>query len=145
MNYFVILIVAIAGAGLSVQAAANAELRVHFGNALPAAVISFVIGLIGLIAVTSISGAWSWSVSFKDVPWWAWIGAILGAFFLVVSAYFVRSLGTTLFFAIIIASQLGMALFIDHLGLFGQVKQELTIIRFFGASLLVLGALLIKL
>ena len=108
------------------------------------ALVSFAVGLAGLVIVALATGSFLPSGSIKEVPWWGWIGGLLGAFFMTVSAYSVRNLGTTFFFAVIIASQLAMALLIDHYGLFGQIKNEITVIRAIGFSMLIAGTLLIK-
>lgn len=144
MNYLLITLVALSGAGLSVQAVVNAQMRQYVGHSISTAVISFLVGLAVLVIAMLAVGATPSSNSLKQMPWWGWIGGLLGAIFITVSAYSVRSLGTTLFFGIVIASQLTAALLIDHYGLFGQVKDEISIPKIIGIALLAAGTIVIK-
>jgi transporter family-2 protein len=141
----IVIITALGGMGLSIQAAINARLRVDLGHPLWAGVTNFTVGLLALLAVTALlrvpvpdMGA------VRSAPGWVWIGGLIGASFVVISAFFVREIGVAGFLGIAIAGQLLGSLILDHLGLFGLTVQPISMLRVVGAVGLVVSAYLVK-
>jgi transporter family-2 protein len=142
-NLYVVLAV-LAGAGLAAQVVVNAELRATTQSALWAAVISFFVGLAGLLLVTAAvreplaTGGWA------RAPWWSWTGGLLGAVYIGLAAPLARQLGAALLLALVIAGQVITSILIDHYGMFGAPVHRLSAGRIIGASLLVAGVALIR-
>ena len=80
-----------------------------------------------------------------DAPWWAWVGGILGAFYVTSSIVVAPRLGSAAFFGILVAAQLVMSVLIDRYGLLGYAKHETSPGRLVGVVLLVTGAVLVRL
>jgi transporter family-2 protein len=142
-NLYVLLAIT-AGAGLAVQVVFNAELRATTQSALWAAIIQFLIGLAGLAVAASV---WREPLATADwgrAPWWTWIGGLLGAAYIVLSAALARQLGVALLLALVIAGQVIISVLIDHFGWFGAPVHRLSLARALGATLLVAGVALIR-
>jgi len=144
VRYLPYLLGIIAGFGLSVQVGMNAQLRRTLHNANTAALISFLVGTVGLIALLLVTRAEVPSRdSFATVPLWAWFGGLLGAFYVATSTVVASQLGTTSLLALALLGQLATALVIDHFGWLGLPEHPITLIRLAGVGLLGAGVWLI--
>lgn len=132
------------GVAMSTQAAVNTKLSTYVGN-VPAAFISFATGTIALFVFVLLSGA---SVSdlwkAKDAPLIAWIGGVLGVFFVLVMINAVPRIGVALSFSLAIAGQMLTSLVIDHFGLFGVTERSIGVMRVLGVLLIVAGVIIIR-
>ena len=144
VRYLPYLLGIVAGFGLSVQVGMNAQLRRTLHNANTAALISFLVGTVGLIALLLVTRAEVPSRdSFATVPLWAWFGGLLGAFYVATSTVVASQLGTTSLLALALLGQLATALVIDHFGWLGLPEHPITLIRLAGVGLLGAGVWLI--
>lgn len=144
VRYLPYLLGIVAGFGLSVQVGMNAQLRRTLQNANTAALISFLVGTVGLIALLLVTRAEVPSRdSFATVPLWAWFGGLLGAFYVATSTVVASQLGTTSLLALALLGQLATALVIDHFGWLGLPEHPITLIRLAGVGLLGAGVWLI--
>ncbi len=134
-----------AGAALSIQAPINAVLSGGVGHPLWATVISFSVGLIGLLLVGAVIRAPLPVLSVAGaLPWWAWIGGLMGAIYVASSIVVVPKLGAATLVALVVAGQMLTSLALDHFGAFGLQEQGLTVWRACGALLLIAGVVLIR-
>ncbi|MCR5863653.1 DMT family transporter [Flavobacterium sp. J372] len=79
-----IILAFLAGAFLPFQAGMNSKLAKTGGSPVHASMISFAIGVIALvmyIVLTSQNVSWK---GLKDAPAYAWLGGVLGAFYVTV-------------------------------------------------------------
>ena len=76
-------------------------------------------------------------------PWWALIGGVLGAFYVMVALLTVRTLGLSALTAVVVSGQLAIAVLVDRFGLLGISKQHIGAPRIAGLVLLVLGVVLV--
>src|SRR6187551_2518258 len=144
VRYLPYLLGIVAGFGLSVQVGMNAQLRRTLHNANTAALISFLVGTVGLIALLLVTRAEVPSRdSFATVPLWAWFGGLLGAFYVATSTVVASQLGTTSLLALALLGQLATALVIDHFGWLGLPEHPITLVRLAGVALLGAGVWLI--
>jgi len=140
-----ITIAMIAGAALSLQAPINAVLAKGTGHPLWAAAISFGVGLIALLMVGAASRTPLPMLSTTGaLPWWAWVGGMMGAFYVASAIFVIPKLGAGTLVALVVAGQMLTALLLDHFGAFGLQEQGVTIWRAAGAVLLVAGVVLIR-
>jgi len=138
-----IVMVALAGGFVGVQAPINARLGRQVGS-LQAATVSFLVGSIALLAIAGLSsGGLSPISNIGKAPWWALIGGLLGAFYVTVALITVRTLGASALTALVVAGQLSVAVAVDRFGLFGIAKQHIAASRVLGLVLLLAGVVLV--
>lgn len=132
------------GVGLALQVGFNSQLRTRFGHPVPAAITNFVVGLACLLALAVASGVAVPSRSLAaEVPWWGWLGGLMGAIYIAATASHAPKLGATGWLAAIIGGQVLGALVLDHYGLVGFSRQPIGPLRLLGAGLLILGVVLV--
>jgi transporter family-2 protein len=141
LNY--VILTAVAGVLIPVQALLNARLGSYLSGPLSAAFVNFAVGLSVLagyllILRTTVPSA----AQMAAAPAWAWLGGVLGAFFVTVSTLSVIKLGAAGMISIIIAGQLIASILLDHYGVL-HAAQPITAMRVLGAVLLLAGAYLI--
>lgn len=138
-----VLLAVAAGGFVGMQAPVNARLARQIGS-LQAATVSFLVGTVALLLIAGISSGGLSSIAHAGrAPWWALIGGLLGAFFVLVALLTVRTLGVSGLTAIVVASQLAVAVAIDRFGLFGIAKQHIAAPRVIGLVLLLVGVVLV--
>ena len=138
------LLAGLAGAIIPLQALINAHLGRAIGGTLWAATTSFAVGTLALIAYSS-SFATSGVLinqAISTLPWWAWIGGILGAFFVASTIVVVTEIGAAGMVSIVIMGQLVSAVLLDHYGIL-HAAQPASFSRIMGVVLLMAGVLLI--
>lgn len=144
--YLYILLAVVAGAMMPTQAATNNKMAVVLGNnPILAAFISFFIGTVALFVYVLASGTPLGDIApAKNAPPIAWVGGILGAFFVTATVTLVPRLGVALTFSLIIAGQMIVTLIIDHYGLLGVPVKEISFARIGGILLITAGVILIR-
>lgn len=134
---------ATAGALLPLQALINARLGTGLRGAEWAATVNFAVGTVALVAFQTLRGAtWPTPGMMSQLPAWAWVGGLLGAFFVTTGALAAPRLGAALFVALLVAGQMASALLLDHFGVLHD-RTPVTRERLAGAVLLVAGVALI--
>jgi len=132
------------GFGLTLQIAMNSKLRTVVQNANTAALISFLVGTMGLIVLLAITRT---PVPAREtlgsVPLWAWFGGLMGAFYVAISTVVASQLGTAALLGLALSGQLAMALVVDHYGWLGMPEHPITLTRLAGVALLGLGVWLV--
>ena len=139
-----ILLVFIAGGLVALQAPTNAMLAKAGGSAILAALISFSVGTVALLAVWAASGNRPGTAAFAGLPWYAWIGGLYGAVFVAVAAYAAPKIGVASLITIGIAGQIAMALWLDHVGAMGLPREPIGLGRVMGAVLVIAGVVLVR-
>lgn len=133
-----------AGVVLIVQVGVNTTLRNALGAPVTAALVSFLVGSVGLIVFLWLTRAtWPARAQWGAIPWWAWFGGILGAFYVVSTIIAGPRLGAAALLALIVLGQLVTSLLVDHFGWLGFPQHSVTALRLLGALLLFGGVLLI--
>jgi transporter family-2 protein len=132
------------GIGLVVQVGMNSTLRSILGSPILAALISFAVGSVALAGLFALMRTPLPERSqLAAVPAWAWLGGILGAFYVAASVIVGPRLGAATLLALVVLGQLGTSLIVDHFGWLGFPQHPLTLMRLSGAALLFSGVLLI--
>lgn len=132
---------------LPLQPGINAQLRTHLESPFAAALVSFGVGTMTLLAVTLTTGRLPLALfgRLDEVPWWAWTGGLIGAAFVTTSIVLAPRLGATLLVGAVVCGQLVGSLVIDHFGLVGYRGSPITWGRLVGVALLVAGVLVVQL
>jgi transporter family-2 protein len=135
----------VAGFLLPVQAGVNAELRTALGHPLAAALVSFVVGLVGLFGLAlSLQAPVPLAEAWARSAWWHWTGGLLGAAYVVATIVLAPKLGAATLIAAVVAGQMLTSLVLDQYALAGFPLHPATAARFLGAALIVGGVILIQ-
>ena len=145
MNHAPAMLLAIVvGALLPLQVAMNMTLRPWFRDPVVAALPNFLVGMAALAAyMVLVRAKLPSAASLVQVPWWAWLGGLIGASYIIATLELGPKLGAALLLALILAGQMTASLVVDHFGLLGFPEHPINVPRLAGAVLLVVGALLI--
>ena len=142
--YLLLPLSVLVGFSLASQAGINAQLRLALSSPMQAAFISFFIGTIILGVIVFIQGEpWFKPNSLVTLPWWVWLGGLLGAFNIAMSIYLAPKLGALVLAVSIVCGQVIASLALDQQGWFGYPKIDISINRVIGALLLIAGLFLV--
>lgn len=145
MNSLAAGLVVLAGIGLSVQVAMNARLREAVQSPVLSALISFAVGgfVLTLLAFSGIFGRGRLT-HFGALPWWAWCGGLMGAFYVTMALVSLPRIGSAAVVACTVGGQMAAALVLDYFGWLGVPRAPLNATRVLGALLLFAGVLLLQ-
>jgi transporter family-2 protein len=139
----------LAGAGLPVQAAVNARLRTDLEAPFAAATVSFLVATVSMLAVLAVlvvTGRTTPTASgLAAMPWWGWLGALVGAAYVTVSLLAVPAVGAAPTVALTVAGQQIASAVVDHNGMLRLPRRPVTRARLLGVGTLLAGAVLIQL
>jgi len=96
-----------------------------------------------LAAVMMIAARGGHLNAWQNVPWYALTAGALGLVIVGTIGYTVPRLGLTMAFTVIVASQLVVAVMLDHFGLLGAAVRTLDLTRITGLIFLILGVWLV--
>lgn len=145
MHALWIIVAVVAGALLPVQAAMNARAAGSLGSSAGASLFNFLIGLAVLTAVCVVGrvpipdGA-----AVRAMPWWAWVGGVIGAGFVGSALYLSPRLGVVVFLAAITLGQLAASVLIDQFGWLGMPVRAMTPGRWAGVGLVLAGVACVR-
>jgi transporter family-2 protein len=109
----------IGGAMIAAQAPVNARLRAVLGSQFGSAAVSFAIGLVLLLGAMVVAGQTGGLAAAGSGPWWAYLGGLFGAVFVVATLVASPRIGVTVTFVAVIAGQIILSSLIDRYGWFG--------------------------
>jgi bacterial/archaeal transporter family-2 protein len=134
----------VAGFGITLQVGMNSRLRTLLQSANTAALVSFMVGTLALATLFVVTRVPVPDRSvISSVPWWAWLGGLMGAFYVAISTVVASQLGTASLLALGLLGQLSLALAADHYGWMGLPEHPVTLTRLAGVALLAAGVWLI--
>ena len=136
------LITVFAGIGIPIMVALNAGLGSRLQSPVAAAVILFAVGFVISVAILLVADP---PVMPKTLPSaYYFSGGLFVAFYvLAVTAISPRiGVGNTVFF--VLMGQIISATFIDHFGLFGVIKINISFPRLVGLTLMTIGVILAR-
>jgi transporter family-2 protein len=87
--------------------------------------------------------AWFKGNSLASIPWWAWLGGVLGAFNIAMSIFLAPKLGALVLAISIVVGQIVASLVLDQNGWLGYPKIDITLNRVIGALFVVVGLILV--
>jgi transporter family-2 protein len=146
---FAVLLSFLAGVGVAIQSRVNGELGLALNNGSLAALVSFGSGLIllllalvvwrpGRVGLSQVRSA----LKQRILPWWAILGGVAGAFFVLSQGLVGGIIGVALFSVAIVTGQTLGSVVIDSRGLFGVTKVPLTPPRLIGAVVVLVGVMI---
>jgi transporter family-2 protein len=139
---FAVLIMAVVGGCIALQAPINAGLGKHTGS-FAAATVSFAVGTILLGAIVAVSGNAGGISEAAHVNWYLLLGGALGAAYVFSALVLVSQIGAGAVAAATVTGQLTTSVILDRIGFLGLDRQPLTASRVAGVVLLLAGTYLI--
>ncbi|RZJ91302.1 MAG: DMT family transporter [Brevundimonas sp.] len=136
--------VVLAGGATALQAPTNAKMMGAVGSPVNAAFVSFAVGTAALGILAVILQARPDMVAARALPWYAWVGGLYGAIFVVAAAWGVPRLGVALTITLMVAGQLLIGLILDHFGAFGTTAHPLNLGRVAGVALVIVGVVMVR-
>lgn len=145
MTIGLVLLALAAGTSFAVQAAVNSSLAKGLGGEpIVATLVSFSVGTLLLLAVTSARGGLLQVLAqVPKQPVWMLTGGALGCIALFSTVYLTPRLGLANMLMLIIFAQLSAAVALDHSGWLGLLQQSITPVRLLGLGLMLAGVLLV--
>jgi transporter family-2 protein len=141
---FWIIMASLSGAFLPIQAGLNAKLGKAGGSPVYASMISFLVGtgaLVFYIVLTNQPISWS---GLKEAPLHAWVGGLLGAFYVTVIILSFPQLGPGLTFGLVIAGQMIISVLLEHFNILVSNPHPINLPRLIGVALVVAGVIIIR-
>jgi transporter family-2 protein len=134
----------LSGAALAVQVGVNNGLRERIGHPILAAITSFGIGTLALLAYgLATRPPWPQASSLARGPWWIWLGGAVGACYIVATVSFSTRLGAAGWLGAVVAGQVLTSVLLDHFGLIGFAVHPVGAWRVVGVGLLLVGAAIV--
>ena len=134
----------IAGALLPLQASINAKLGKAATSAFHASMISFLVGTLTValyILLTKQTVSWA---GIKSAPAYAWLGGLLGAFYVTVVILAFPKLGPALTFGLVVTGQMFLSAIMEHFDILVAQQHSLNILRILGFLMVIGGVILIR-
>ncbi len=145
MVWLYLLFAVAAGAMLPVQFGVNAQLSHWVGSPIRAAFVSFLVGTLALLIISAFVRKPMPSLErLGNVPWWVWIGGLLGAFYVAGSIVTAPKLGAVTLAAAIIFGQTVASVLVDQFGWVGFKEQHASPGRLVGVLLVGVGVVLVR-
>jgi len=143
-KYIWIAITFIAGVILPLQAGINTKLGKAVSSPAMASLLSFMVGLLAMLVYIIVTQQ-SYSLKgLKDAPPHAWLGGILGAFYVTVIILAFPKIGPGLTFGLVVAGQLLLSIIMEHYQIMGAHHHPVSIGRVLGMLMIIGGVLVIK-
>lgn len=138
-----IVIAAVVGMVLPLQALINARLGAMTSGPLFASFVSFLVGTLALgAALLLVRAQWPGLRTLAALPPWLWLGGLIGAVFVFCGTLLVPRLGAAGLICLIVFGQVAGSLLLDHFGVLSQAR-AVDLTRLAGALLVCIGALLV--
>lgn len=131
------------GGLIPTQTAINARLRQYVVSPFVSSFISFTVGTLFLLILNLFTGSQILLTGeqLDTIPWWAYLGGVLGTIALTTNILLFPILGSVQTVIIPIIGQIVTSVLIDHYGWFGTTEKPLTILSCVGIVLLVIGVI----
>jgi transporter family-2 protein len=139
---FAVLIMAMVGGCIALQAPINAGLGKSTGN-FAAATVSFAVGTILLAGIVFASGKAGGLTNAGHVEWYYLLGGALGAAYVFSALVLVSEIGAGAVAAATVTGQLTTSVVLDRIGFLGLDREPITLSRVLGVLLLLGGTYLI--
>lgn len=131
------------GVAMAFQTAINTQLREYLNSPTQAAFLSFLTGTIILAIMVFMQSAPRPSFdSIIHIPWYLWLGGLLGVYAISVSIYAAPKLSLLTLSGLIIFGQIVMSMIVDHFGFFGGEKTPINWQRLIGSITIFIGVIL---
>ena len=139
------LLAFMAGVSVVVQQILNANLRSELNSAVWSGFMSYLLGVISMVALAAALREPIPSMGvISRIPWWAWCGGFFRAIFIIISILVAKQLGAAMLIALLVAGQMCASILIDHFGWLGLPQRPIDPGRLVAVALLIGGVVLIR-
>jgi transporter family-2 protein len=138
------ILAVLAGGGLAVQQALNANLRNVLSSAAWSGITSYAVGLacMVLFALCLRDPVPSMAMAGR-APWWIYCGGLFGAIFIALAVILIPRLGAAAFMVALVTGQMLTSVTLDHFGWLGLAQRPIDSPRLIGIAFLIAGCVLI--
>ena len=143
-SFLAMLAVVLGGAATALQAPTNAKMMEAVGSPVNAAFVSFAVGTAALGILAVMLQTRPDMAASRALPWYAWVGGLYGAIFVVAAAWGVPRLGVATTIILMVAGQLLLSVALDHFGAMGMPKQPISWGRVAGVLMVLGGVLMVR-
>ena len=139
--------VLLAGVANAIQPGMNATLAKGLPQPLAAGLVVgagtflsiLIVGLVsGRIALPSYDQA-------AQLPWWAWLGGVLGGGIVITQLFIARKIGAAPFLGILVTAGVVTSIALDHFGWVGFEQHPASLWRILGGVLMIAGVAVVAL
>jgi transporter family-2 protein len=111
------------------------------GDSLAAVFLAFLSATVvtGLLVLGV--GNWRSISGLARLPYWVWLGGLLGACHVVISMHAIPLVGISMFLVLVISGNLIGSAIYDHFGAFGLVSRPFNVLRLAGLVIVLVGVL----
>ncbi|NNC13510.1 DMT family transporter [Planctomonas sp. JC2975] len=141
-----VVVAALGGGLITIQARVNGELALELGDGYTAALISFFVGLVVIAVTTAVSAKARRGIRMipsavrsGQLPWWMLLGGLAGALLVLSQGLAVAIIGVALFTVAVVAGQTIGSLVIDARGMGRVPPKPVTLTRVVG-TIVVIGS-----
>ncbi len=139
------LLAIFAGVMLPIQAGLNSEIGKAVKSPVYGTLISFLVGTVGLLLYMVLTRAnWTDIKGGFQLPWFYWIGGLLGAVYVAAIIVLTPRLGVALTFGITVAAQMIFGVMMDHYGWLGVPEHPINWMRVIGVTMIIGGVALVR-
>ena len=146
MTWLLPLFAIVAGISNPLQSGANSAVSKSIQAPLVAGFLVYIVGALCLLVCIPFVGLPLRSAFDKlgTVPWWAYLGGVFNAVFLVASLLVTKKLGSATFTTLVVISAVVVSVALDHFGLLGFETRTATPLRLLGTLFAIAGVVLIS-
>ena len=148
MRIFLLVAVFLMGFLQPIQAGLNATISETTGSRFQAGwtngvVNAFLLSIV-ILGIYLVAGRGSLNfAAFRAIPWWAYLGGVIGAGIVVTQLTAAPALGAGLLIALFVAGQCVGSLMADWVGMPGYSKRPVELIPIIGLGLVAIGVVLV--
>lgn len=142
----ILIALAVTAAGIlnTVQSGANAALNKALGQPILAALVVTAANVAVYLAAAPFVGiGWPGSGRMAGVPWWAWLGGVMGASYVLATIFLAERLGAAVFTGITVTAAIVTSVVLDHFGWVGFARHSADAWRILGCALMIAGLVLV--
>lgn len=136
------LLMCVAGIGIPVMAALNANLGTKLGSSALATSILFLVGWIVSLINLFLSGGMPKLPTTEPVPIYFYLGGLFVIFYILSITWVVPKFGVGNAISMVLLGQLISMAVIDHFGILGTLKHTISTQRFVGLAFMMFGVYL---
>jgi len=139
--------VLLAGVANAVQAGQNGALSKGLDESLTAGLIVVAGTATCILVVGLLAGklAWPTVAQAAAMPWWAWLGGILGGCIILAQFVVARQIGAAPFLGLLVTAGVVTSILLDNFGWVGFERHPASLWRILGGCLMVGGVALVAL
>lgn len=144
MQWLLIPYVVVTGIFNALQTGTNTKLAQTAGAPIVAGIAVYIVGLGTLVVLAPFLGASGQSIArLGQAPWWAWLGGVGGALYIVAMLYATEKVGAGVFTGITVTAAIVTSVVLDHFGWLGLKEHAAGLWRITGTVLMIAGVMLV--